>query len=106
MDTPPGAETCGIKKYSSYCWCLHAASYRGVAFELPFYAGHYSSGDSYYSTNEDEADNSAKITALEDLLATKLAEYLDSTFSYSLTKLLSVAQAHLYKGPPESIAIQ
>ena len=51
---------------------------------------------------EDEGDNSAKISALEDLLATKLAEYLDATFSYSLTKLSSSAQTHLYKGPSKN----
>lgn len=61
---------------------------------------HHSTGESYYSNMAgDEEDNSAKISALEDLLATKLAEYLDATFSYSLTKLSSSAQTHLYKGP-------
>lgn len=66
------------------------------------YVGHYSSGESYYTDSEVD-DNSAKITALEELLATKLAEYLDSTFTYSLTKLSSSVQAHLYKGPTKSI---
>ena len=73
---------------------------------LLIHAGHYSSGDSFYSTAEDEDDNASKISALEDLLATKLAEYLDSTFSYSLTKLLSTALAHLYKGPPKSNCVK
>lgn len=62
----------------------------------------YSGGEQYYRDARDEVENSAKISALEELLATKLAEYLDSTFSYTLTKLSSAAQASLYKGPAQS----
>ena len=40
-----------------------------------------------------------KILALEDLLASKLAQFLDSCYSYSLSQLSSAAKTHLYKGP-------
>jgi hypothetical protein len=39
-----------------------------------------------------------KVTALEDLLASKLAEFLDSSYSYTLRQLSSSAKTHLYKG--------
>lgn len=39
-----------------------------------------------------------KVTALENLLASKLAEFLDSSYSYSLHQLSSSAKTHLYKG--------
>lgn len=66
--------------------------------------GQYNRGDSYY--DDPEEDNSGKISALEELLATKLAEYLDSTFSYALAKLSSATQAHLYKGPSKRKSLQ
>lgn len=72
---------------------------------LSLCAGHYSRGDSYYSDDTDDNDSSAKISALEDLLATKLAEYLSGTFYYSFTKLLSSALTNLYRGPSESNTI-
>lgn len=39
-----------------------------------------------------------KVAALENLLASKLAEFLDSSYSYSLHQLPSSAKTHLYKG--------
>ncbi|CAI7996256.1 Probable ATP-dependent RNA helicase DHX34 [Geodia barretti] len=45
-----------------------------------------------------------KVSALEELLASKLAEFLDGVFSYSLSQLSSVAKTHLYKGPPDVTA--
>ena len=65
-----------------------------------FNSEHYSRGESYY---DDSVDNTVKISAMEELLATKLAEYLDSTFSYSLLKLPSTALTNLYKGSPKSV---
>ena len=45
-----------------------------------------------------------KVAALENLLASKLAEFLDSSYSYSLRQLSSVAKTHLYKGRKDSPA--
>ena len=39
-----------------------------------------------------------KVAALEDLLASKLAQFLDTTYSYTLAQLSSAAKGHLYKG--------
>ena len=52
---------------------------------------------------ESERDNrlEKKVAALEELLASKLAEFLDGVFSYSLSQLSSAAKTHLYKGPPD-----
>ena len=44
------------------------------------------------------------MSALEELLASKLAEFLDGVFSYCLSQLSSVAKTHLYKGPPDVTA--
>lgn len=60
----------------------------------------YSRGDSDYS-DYDDADSTAQVQALEELLATKLAEYLNSTHQYTLAKIPSTALATLYKGPPK-----
>lgn len=64
----------------------------------------YSHGDSDFGHDDDweDVDCTAQVAALEDLLATKLAEYLNSTYQYSLSKLPSTALALLYKGPPKS----
>lgn len=43
-----------------------------------------------------------KVTALEELLASKLAQFLDSSFSYSLRQLPSSAKTHLYKGSTDT----
>ena len=39
-----------------------------------------------------------KVSALESLLASKLAEFLDSSFPYTLHQIPSSAKTHLYKG--------
>ena len=36
---------------------------------------------------------------MEDLLGTKLAEFLDTDYKYSLSQILSSTRPHLYKGP-------
>ena len=51
--------------------------------------------DSYDSSSDD----SAKISYLEETLASKLAEFLDSSFPYSLHLIPSAMKSHLYKGP-------
>ena len=45
-------------------------------------------------------DDTSKTAALEELLASKLAEFLDSSFPYTLGQLSGAAKEHLYKGPP------
>ena len=49
---------------------------------------------------ERDDDDSAKISILEEALASKLAEFLDSSFPYSLYMIPSTMKGHLYKGPP------
>ena len=51
--------------------------------------------DSYDSSSDD----SAKISYLEETLASKLAEFLDSSFPYTLHLIPSAMKSHLYKGP-------
>ena len=55
-----------------------------------------SDDERYYG---DSHEMSAKTAALEELLASKLAEFLDSSFPYTLNQLSSAAKENLYKGP-------
>ncbi|XP_064391101.1 probable ATP-dependent RNA helicase DHX34 [Halichondria panicea] len=48
----------------------------------------------------DDFDDTSKTAALETLLASKLAEFLDSSFPYKLGQLSAAGKEHLYKGPP------
>ena len=54
-------------------------------------------GDDQYKR---DSDDSAKIAVLEETLASKLAEFLDSSFPYKLHLIPSAMKSHLYKGPP------
>lgn len=58
----------------------------------------YSSGENAKEEHSQQWD--ANIAALEDLLATKLSEFLGSSYSYTLHQIPSSMKAHLYKGPP------
>ena len=48
---------------------------------------------------ERDSDDFAKISFLEEMLASKLAEFLDSSFPYTLHVVPSAVKSHLYKGP-------
>ena len=61
-----------------------------------YYVTACSDDERYYG---DSHETSAKIAALEELLASKLAEFLDSSFPYTLNQLSSAAKESLYKGP-------
>lgn len=98
MVSPPTTETRGIQTFVLVVVVVAVL----VDVSLIFLAERYSRGDSDYSRHTDEVDNTAQVAALEDLLATKLAEYLDGTFPYSLSKLPSAALATLYRGPPKT----
>ena len=55
-----------------------------------------SDDERYYG---DSHESSSKTAALEELLASKLAQFLDSSFPYTLNQLTSAAKENLYKGP-------
>jgi len=61
----------------------------------------HSSGENAEEEHSQQWD--ANIAALEDLLATKLSEFLGSSYSYTLHQIPSSMKAHLYKGPPSGI---
>ena len=49
--------------------------------------------------SHDTASNSADTTDMEDLLGSKLAEFLDTDYKYTLNQISSSTRPHLYKGP-------
>ncbi len=53
-------------------------------------------------TDPSDRERLRATAAMEELLASKLAEFLDSAFPYSLTQVPSSMKAHLYKGPPQA----
>ena len=54
---------------------------------------------------ERDSDDSAKIAVLEETLASKLAEFLDSSFPYKLHLIPSTMKNSLYKGPSAGLLI-
>ena len=61
------------------------------------------SGASSDSHQHGGGPEGARISALEDLLASKLAEFLDSSFPSILRQVPSTMKPHLYKGPPSGV---
>lgn len=53
--------------------------------------------------DEDEDDSeSEEIRSLERLLGSRLAEFLDADYGYTLSQVSSSIRPHLYKGPAHS----
>ena len=73
---------------SFLCWMGHLTLH--CTFNLQFFS--IACHDSYDT-------DSAKISFLEETLASKLAEFLDSSFPYTLHLIPSAMKSHLYKGP-------
>ena len=49
--------------------------------------------------SHDTASTSTDTTDMEDLLGSKLAEFLDTDYKYTLNQISSSTRPHLYKGP-------
>ncbi len=52
-------------------------------------------------THSSDRESLRVAVAMEELLASKLAKFLDSAFFYSLSQVPSSVKAHLYKGPSQ-----
>jgi hypothetical protein len=61
---------------------------------------HHRTDDGYdYDGDDDDDDNSTAIQNLEDLLGTRLAQFLSTHYNYALSQIPSTVRPHLYKGP-------
>ena len=52
--------------------------------------------------DDDQGRESEEIQSLEKLLGSRLAEFLDSDYNYTLSQISSSIRPHLYKGPPST----
>ena len=57
------------------------------------------------SPSASEPVDDATVAASERLLATKLAEFLDTLYPYTVTQIAGSLRPHLYRGPPKGMRV-
>lgn len=56
------------------------------------------------SVGSEDRDIDENVLGLEKLLGTKLAEFLDAEYSYTMSQISSSVRSHLYKGVVDTAA--